>query len=456
MPNQTWDDLIGEIGTTAREFIKANRGHKSYREIASELNSFGFVCTASSVRSVCRRLSRARIYASEKSRTSASVMGTRNEIVAESNNARIKTLEDLIKACDIDLNVWEVERHVINKWEVGAKGNVGLHVEPLFQVKAWLIRKEPVAITPVIAPVNISYTPSNRKVQKTSKTNRALILPDPQFGFRKDLQTGVLDPFHDRAALDVALQIATEYAIDKVVWLGDVLDLPDWSDKFVRSPEYHWTTQPSVIEASWWLREFKVATDAETVILGGNHEARLDRSINTHMIQAYDLKATDALDSPPALSVPSLLGLRGLEIQYIADYPNGEVWINDQVRCIHGDVARSSSGATVSSMVDDIQETSIQGHVHRIESASKTLHTSRGPRAVAMWSVGCLCRIDGVVPGVKARQNWQQAIGIVDYTDTEHHVTAIPINNGKALYHGDVFTARNRLSDLRRDTNWKF
>lgn len=781
--NSPWDETIDALGDTARNYVKKNIG-RGDGNIASELGAMGFNCTPESVRSIRRRLHRVNLGKS-KTKSSATVTQTQNEIVAESNNSRIKTLEDLIRACDIDLDVWEIERHVINKWEVGAKGATSLVVEPLFQVKAWLIRKVPIAVTPVIVPVNISYTPAHRKIQKTSRTKRALILPDPQFGFRKDINSGALDPFHDRAALDVALQIATEYSIDKVVWLGDVLDLPDWSDKFVRSPEFHWTTQPAVIEAAWWLREFKVATGAETSILGGNHEcfdskteiltksgwkfhqdisptdlvmtlnkesgnmewqkpiavhryhhngdmvsintrgidlcvtknhrlwakptniskwrmqpasdvlndsrkriymrvsgsmnlsdvdltddeirmaawiltdgcirkagnhiscqiyqrkskshmiseimdrmswkystserarnithimgkklhsrepeitfqllgesrsratdiiekqkkrlpswaytlsdrqfyvflmslidgdgsrhksnpetslmmygkylflsdlqaacvlhgyratiseyrndcwrlninksdiisadgvnknskithyegvvwcvttpndtvmvrrngkpvvtgnSRMDRSINTHLIQAYNLKAADALDSYPAMSVPGLLGLKGLEIQYIADYPNGEVWINDQVRVIHGDVASGNSGATVARQIDDIQETTIQGHIHRVEHASKTLHTSKGPRAVSMWSVGCLCRIDGIVPGVKARQNWQQAIGIVDYTDTEHHVTAVPINNGKALYHGDVFSARNRVADLKRDTNneWKF
>jgi len=56
----------------------------------------------------------------------------------------------------VDLTVWEVERHVINKWEVGAKpgdgndlkGNTasGMAVEPLYQVKAWLVRRKPSAV----------------------------------------------------------------------------------------------------------------------------------------------------------------------------------------------------------------------------------------------------------------------------------------------------------------------
>ena len=61
----------------------------------------------------------------------------------DSVSRRIKTLDDLIKATRVDLDVWEVERHTVNKWEVGAKNQVTgkIEVEPLWQVKAWLKRK---------------------------------------------------------------------------------------------------------------------------------------------------------------------------------------------------------------------------------------------------------------------------------------------------------------------------
>ncbi|QNI37538.1 helix-turn-helix domain-containing protein [Edaphobacter albus] len=60
---------------------------------------------------------------------------------------RIHTLDELVRQCGIDLNVWEVERFVCNKWEVGAADKRdgvlrGIVVEPLFQVKAFLKKKK--------------------------------------------------------------------------------------------------------------------------------------------------------------------------------------------------------------------------------------------------------------------------------------------------------------------------
>ena len=33
----------------------------------------------------------------------------------------IHTLDQLLEYCQVDLTIWEVERFVVNKWEVGAK-----------------------------------------------------------------------------------------------------------------------------------------------------------------------------------------------------------------------------------------------------------------------------------------------------------------------------------------------
>ncbi len=57
-------------------------------------------------------------------------------------SARITTLEQLLEYAEVDLDIWDVDRHIVNKWEVGAKDvDDNLQVEPLFQVKAWLKRK---------------------------------------------------------------------------------------------------------------------------------------------------------------------------------------------------------------------------------------------------------------------------------------------------------------------------
>ena len=64
--------------------------------------------------------------------------------------SRIHTLAQLIAAFEIDLTVWEVERFIANKWEMGyttgpSKWAKTAAVEPLYQVKAFLKRKVNIA-----------------------------------------------------------------------------------------------------------------------------------------------------------------------------------------------------------------------------------------------------------------------------------------------------------------------
>lgn len=77
--------------------------------------------------------------------------GDAEKAVASSCSPRITTLDQLLKATKVDLTVWEVERHVINKWEVAMKeksksGHITPIVEPLWQIKIWLKRKAPAVV----------------------------------------------------------------------------------------------------------------------------------------------------------------------------------------------------------------------------------------------------------------------------------------------------------------------
>lgn len=83
-----------------------------------------------------------------------------NQTILSVSNS-IRTLEGALTAGEVDLAIWEVDRYVINKWEVGAKyreqdlswdkGTISGKairknewlVQPLWQVKVWLKRKVP-------------------------------------------------------------------------------------------------------------------------------------------------------------------------------------------------------------------------------------------------------------------------------------------------------------------------
>jgi len=398
-----------------------------------------------------------------------------NQATAQSSSERIKTLEDLIEACNIDLDIWRVERWLANKWEVGAKAEFkdltwkqgvidgalhadGLTIEPLFQVKAWLIKRHPEPLFPIIQPVKCAVTYKTPSLPKQGLA-RSLVFADPHFWFQRDEQSASLFPLHDRRALDVVLQIAGVAQPDRIDMLGDSLDMTDWTGKFLRTPDFTRCTQPSLLECHWWLAQFRVACpDALINVHEGNHDKRLRSALLEHLPAAYGLKAADEIDLPPALSLPKLLGLAGLGIGWIGNYPDDASWLNEAVMLQHGDIARAA-GNTTKAVVGKSDHTTIMGHIHKVEWVSRTKHERDHRQSISAFCPGCLCHLDGRVPGTRGRQQWQQGCAVVDY-DIEgrlHAIAPIMIDEGEAVWNGKMFQCRDRLADLRNDIpdwNW--
>jgi predicted phosphodiesterase len=376
---------------------------------------------------------------------------------------RIRTLEQLLEAGQVDTAVWETTNFTLNKWEVAAKANDGesMMVEELFQVKASLRRKKLIMSFPTLRPLAVNR--QSRTYKKPQYSNRdgiqtALILPDPHFGFRRNMRTNELEPFHDMRALDVALQVAYELRPHHVIHLGDILDLPDWSDKFVQKPDFQQLTQPAVIAANWWLSTLKDAVPgAKHVVLEGNHDKRLELAVLNHLKAAAGLRAADELNLPPALSVPRLLALHALGIDYKRDYPNSEYWLTSELMCVHGAAARKGGGKTTSALVKEYDVSIVHGHIHRVEQSPRTTFNGDGTRVIGAYSPGCLCHIDGRVPGVKARQDWQQGLAVAYFGDgIEPSVQLYRIDNGKCLFGGQMYYGADRTAVLSEISGWEF
>lgn len=80
---------------------------------------------------------------------------------------RVRTLEQLIAACEIDTETWDVERFVCNKWEQAAMDRVRNEprVTELYQIKAWL--KKRVAYQAAKAEIDalVAYATSRLKAK---------------------------------------------------------------------------------------------------------------------------------------------------------------------------------------------------------------------------------------------------------------------------------------------------
>lgn len=76
-----------------------------------------------------------------KSTESNTIEGDKWEISLP--KTRIRTLDELLRVCEVDLDTWKVDRFICNKWEMGYtdKDTGKAATEPLYQVKAFLSRK---------------------------------------------------------------------------------------------------------------------------------------------------------------------------------------------------------------------------------------------------------------------------------------------------------------------------
>lgn len=394
-----------------------------------------------------------------------------------SGQFRVKSLEDLLTACGVDQEDWSVENYLVNTWEGFRKeqkkdltftngvanGSVsdtgGFRVVTLYQVKARLVRRKPIEIAPVVSPVNITLAQFARATwslevpQRSIK--RTLVIPDLHIGFKRDLMTGKLEPLHDRTAMSIVLQVAaSDIVFDEIVLLGDLFDLTDWSDKFLQSPEFYQVTQPALEEGAWFLAQLRAyQPQAKIYVIEGNHEKRLRDSIVKHVPQAYGIRPVNMDINYSAWSIPTLLNLKGLDIAWVGDYPDGIVFLEEDLACVHG-LELSADKAAAKAAVSIVF-----GHIHRYEAASSAMYNGRGMKNIYTYSPGFLGRLDGIIPGVKARQRWSQGFGIVEHAPhLDPNIQHITIRDGRALVNGNLVVGADYreqlIKDLARD--WRY
>ena len=390
----------------------------------------------------------------EEEKSSFFIDGNEAELSWATSRQPIKTLDELIASHQIDMAVWRQHGEVLhNVWTTprAKRGADGFEFFENHQVKARFIKRNPEAIFPVIQPNDLCVEFKDPVPPKREGIGTSFVFADPHFGYRKDLKTARLTPFHNRRVLDVCLQIISITQPDRVDILGDWLDMSEWTDKFMRDPEFYWTTQPALLESAWWLTQIRMAVpNAYIALHQGNHDKRLDDALKTHLPAAYDLKAVDELDLPPALSLPKLLALHKLHVDWVGDYPNDRAWVNNGVMLEHGEKALSP-GMTSRAVVKDAHECHVFGHVHRREMTDKSIHTREGDRSVTAFCPACTCWTDGRVPGSNPRGQWQNGAAHIHYeiNGDGYSIDPVFIHKDRALIDGGVVRGRDRLEEIR-------
>ena len=286
----------------------------------------------------------------------------------------------------------------------------------------------------------------------------AVALPDPQIGYRR-YEDGTVDPFHDEAAMDVALQVVGldhGHPLDQVINLGDFLDLPMYGS-YEQEAVFAHTAQLAIDRGHLFLAQQRAeaGADARIILLEGNHDKRLTRFIVNNAAAAYGLKVANMPDSWPVNSLQNLLRCDELGVEFIDGYPAAAHWINKRLRAMHGDRANSSGSTAAQYANSNPNISTLFGHTHRMEQQSKTVFDRDQSIKSVSFSPGCLCRVDGAVPSVKGGvdikgqplqyfENWQQGVSVIffkDGDDDSFHFDQVHIHNGKTMYRGQEIHA---------------
>jgi hypothetical protein len=248
--------------------------------------------------------------------------------------------------------------------------------------------------------------------------------------------------------MNVFIEVCKSYQPDKVQILGDFLDLAS-QGRFAQEASFAQTTQEALNAGHKFLATLRAACpDAEIVVIEGNHDKRMQNFIEANAIAAFGLKRAGLPESWPVMSLPYLLRLDELNVEYVDAYPAATDWDNHTTRNIHGTKA-NSRGSTTSQYVFELPHLNTwAGHTHRVEVTYRSVMGARGePIESYSANPGCLCRVDGAVPsvngaigadGTAARivENWQQGFGLAYYNDTESWPYVYRIRNGRALIDG--------------------
>jgi hypothetical protein len=207
---------------------------------------------------------------------------------------RIHTLEELIEYCKIDLSIWEVERFVANKWEMGYKGDDGKPGSiPLFQIKATLIKKKEIIAArrelEELKKQAFKAAPAPRPIKRAPAVGNLLEIniPDLHVGklaWAKETGQGSYDSKIAcalfRKAVDVLLERTKGHAFESVLFVvgNDLLhsDTPRGATyngtPLDNDSRYHKTfssVRTLIVES---IERLRAVAPVKVVMVQGNHD----------------------------------------------------------------------------------------------------------------------------------------------------------------------------------------
>ncbi len=289
-------------------------------------------------------------------------------------------------------------------------------------------------------------TPSRRKpIQRDHKT--LLVFGDMQIDYRRI--DNDLIPIHDEAAIQAVLDLARDLRPDEMINLGDTVDLSALSRFGKDSDHFYRTLGPSFQRIHDIYAQLRSDNpEAKITEIDSNHHKRLTDFVLKQMPDFYGVRQAGNPNDYPVMTYPYLANLKHVGVNWIGGYGAATYEYAPDLAFIHGQFAVSGGSTAAKLSKANPDRNIVQGHVHRMETQYRTTRTGK---YLGAFTVGALCRLDGVVPSyhssiddlgqpVEYQENWQQGVMVIlDYPDGHREFTHIPIINGKLRYKGNEY-----------------
>jgi hypothetical protein len=303
----------------------------------------------------------------------------------------VTSLQEAIEFSRVDTDIWEVERHVFNSWDVTMKVDGTPTKRTNYQVKVWFRRIEKLDI---------------------KRPEPRIIVVTPQTNVQMWVTIGCIHrPFHDKILWDrfISFLKHNRKDITGIIIDGDYLDL--------RSLSSHEDWLPEGVDLSMEYSdglqgiqeiEDNLKTGIDKIFIYGNHEDRFFRDKNS--IRKYG-------NSLPAPHEALELEERGWEI--ITDWKNGYVTIGNELDVFHG--TKVGMNASKDQLHAIPNRDHVFFHTHRFGSYSNKTNTA--------YNLGCMIDFDHdafkyVDRGV--RGSWAHGFGVI-YVDPKNDTHVYPI-----------------------------
>lgn len=205
-----------------------------------------------------------------------------------------------------------------------------------------------------------------------------------------------------------------EHRPDVGIINGDFLNMGDAALTRHRLDPARVENLQTSIDTAWGiLRDYVEASPSTSwKMLAGNHEDRLRNSILDQLAGVvHGVRQADRPKSHPVLSIPHLLRLDELGIEYVGgddDYRHWQIEITPTLACRHGWIASKGSGSSALKTLRHLNYSVIVGHTHRQSQVFASSNRIDGtPVTLLAAETGTMAEVDATGLGYAPSPDWQ-------------------------------------------------